>query len=178
MQLIIGHDFVCCSSGVWYCVACFVSSRSEHRMSCMRKASCRPTDSHIVQQLHHAVQHEHKMCRFDVADWQRPIYACCRCGSYSMEQLRGLKQPCAGVQGRMKNSWRIIFVNGRHPRLNLVLGQKQPLELPRVWDASRFQPPGLAAGPPKAAPNRRVASSALDDAEAAVISESDCSFLC
>ena len=90
-----------------------------------------------------------------------------------MEQFMGLKQPCTGVQGRMKNNWRIIFANGRHPRLNLALSQKQPLELPRVWDASRFQPPWLAAGPPRAAPNRRVASSALDDAEAAAISESD-----
>jgi hypothetical protein len=176
------HEFVASRGGGFLCVSCGLHTKK--RKSLLSSRLCWPMCSHVVVALHKAQQLGHRMCKFVEtpefvhSEHARPFYACKCCGRHAVRQFRGLHDKCLSHKS---NSWRRIFIHGKHPRSGIPLLLVGDIRLPEVWDPAmfdvqRFMPAivkmhELDGGLSKRR-NRHDCLN-LDDSQGSVVSESD-----
>ena len=124
------------SGGCYVCRHCFCATRSKRRLRELNAHHCAPMHARLYKQVLCSVNLGHEVwITYFAADESRlsPIVVCRKCGAHAGRQFRALGCVCKGG-GRAINSWRRVFLHGRHPRCGSKLVAPVRLEVPTAWN--------------------------------------------
>ena len=81
----------------------------------------------------------HHLVKFSVQGSNRPLFACSQCGSYVVEQVRGLLSVCPNSKAsKHNNKWKRLFIAHKHPRCNLFVQRIGKLVFPAMWSSDIY----------------------------------------